>query len=92
MSSTNKHDIVGIPGILDIHRKEFEKKKLEIRVANEEYLRKHPELNVMIKMFMQDVLNDYPENILEYAGSYFDREDMSEIVSKQMEFEKTLEN
>ena len=92
MSSTNKHDIVGIPGILDIHRKEFEKKKLEIRVANEEYLRKHPELNVMIKMFMQDVLNDYPENILEYAGSYFDREDMSEIVSKQMEFEKSLEN
>ena len=92
MSSTNKHDIVGISGILDIHRKEFEKKKLEIRVANEEYLRKHPELNVMIKMFMQDVLNDYPENILEYAGSYFDREDMSEIVSKQMEFEKTLEN
>jgi ERCC4-type nuclease len=88
MSSTNKHDIVGVPGILDIHRKEFEKKKLSLRIENEKYLRDHPELTVMLKMFVQDVLNDYPENILEYAGSYFDVENMNEIVAVQMELEK----
>ena len=84
MSNTNKHDIVGIPGILDIHRKEFEMKKLDLRIENEKYLREHPEIAVMLKMFMQDVLNDYPENILEYAGSYFDVENMRELVEEQM--------
>lgn len=89
MAGTNKHDILGIPGILDIHRKEFEKKKLHIRIENEKYLRQHPELAVMLKMFMQDVLNDYPSNILEYAGTYFDNDNMSEIVAEQMGLDKS---
>ena len=84
MSKIKDHDVVGIPGILDANRKEFEKKKLEIRVTNEDYLRNHPELSSMIKMFIEDVLNEYPENILEYAGSYFDKEDLQEIVQEYM--------
>jgi hypothetical protein len=84
MSITNKHDIVGIAGILDVHRKDFEKKKLNLRIENERYLREHPELAAMIKLFLQDVLNDYPDNILEYAGNYFDNEEMREIVEKYM--------
>ena len=90
MSGPNKHDILGIPGILDVHRKEFEKKKLNIRIENEKYLRNHPELTAMLRMFMQDVLNDYPDNILEYAGSYFDIDNMSEIVSEHMSLESSL--
>lgn len=82
MSKVKDHDVVGIPGILDANRKEFEKKKLEIRVTNEDYLRSHPELTSMLKMFMEDVLNSYPENILEYAGSYFDKENLREIVEE----------
>jgi len=84
MSKIKDHDVVGIPGILDANRKEFEKKKLEIRITNEDYLRNHPELSSMIKMFIEDVLNEYPENILEYAGSYFDKEDLQEIVQDYM--------
>jgi hypothetical protein len=84
MSKIKDHDVVGIPGILDANRKEFEKKKLDIRVSNEEYLRSHPELNSMLKMFMEDVLNEYPENILEYAGEYFDKENLKEIVQEYM--------
>lgn len=86
-STANKHDIVGIPGILDVHRKEFEKKKLGLRIDNECYLREHPELSAMLKMFMQDVLNDYPENILEYAGEYFDDESMQAKVDEFIRIE-----
>ena len=89
MASTNKHDIVGINGILDVHRKDFEKKKLNLRMENEKYLREHPELAAMVRMFMQDVLNEHPENILEFAGSYFDNESMREIVERQMEEERS---
>ena len=90
MAGTNKHDIVGIPEILDVHRKEFEKKKLNLRIANEVYLKEHPEISVMLKMFVEDVLNDYPDNVLEYAGRYFDIEDMKEIVEERIKLESSL--
>jgi len=41
-------------------------------MANELYLRKHPELNTIISVFLFRVLEEKPDNVLAYAGSFFD--------------------
>jgi len=77
----NVHDAIGIPGILNAQVPELEKKKLQIRQENEKYLRTHPELSVMIQLFMKEVLDEHPENVLEFAGSFFDREALKDEVN-----------
>jgi hypothetical protein len=42
-------------------------------MANEKYIREHPELNTIISVFLFRVLEEKPENILAYAGRYFDK-------------------
>ena len=39
---------------------------------NEAYLRAHPKINQLISVFMFKVLEEKPNNILEYAGKFFD--------------------
>jgi hypothetical protein len=41
-------------------------------MANEIYLRKHPELHTIISVFLFRVLEEKPDNILAYAGKFFD--------------------
>lgn len=52
---------------------ELENKKIKYRVENELYLRKHPELNKMISVFLFKVLEEKPLDILTYAGDFFDQ-------------------
>ncbi|CAG9324776.1 unnamed protein product [Blepharisma stoltei] len=77
----NPHNAIGVPGILKVHRKDLEKKKLDIRISNEKYLRDHPELTVMLQIFMRETLNEHPENVLQFAGWFFDREELRDIVN-----------
>jgi hypothetical protein len=41
-------------------------------MANEIYLRKHPELSVMLSIFLFRVLEEKPDDVLAYAGKFFD--------------------
>lgn len=41
-------------------------------MANELYLRKHPELSIMLSIFLFRVLEEKPDNLLTYAGKFFD--------------------
>ncbi len=43
---------------------------------NETYLRKHPELQNMISVFLFKVLEEKPKDILKYAGKYFDQPEL----------------
>jgi len=43
----------------------------QIRIDNERYLRKHPELNEMISKFMIALLKDKPTDVMQYAIVYF---------------------
>lgn len=52
---------------------ELEKKKVQFRMANETYLRKHPELAAMMSIFLFRVLEEKPEDLLAYAGKFFDQ-------------------
>ena len=43
----------------------------KIRIENEKYLRKHPELHEMISKFMNSLLRDKPTEVLQYAIVFF---------------------
>ena len=78
----NNHDLIGVQGILKAQRDEIEKKKLELRIDNEKYFRAHPEVNGLLQLFMSKVLDDRPENVLEYAGTFFDSASLRDVVTR----------
>ena len=78
----NNHDLIGIQGILRAQKNEIEKKKLELRMENERYFRNHPEINSLLCLFVQRILDDRPENILEYAGTFFDSASLGGLVQQ----------
>jgi hypothetical protein len=80
ITKRNPHDIIGVAGIIRAHSKDVEAKKLKIRMENELYLIQHPEINVMISLFMKHVLDEHPDDILKYAGAFFDRPNLKELV------------
>ena len=50
-------------------------------MANERYFRQHPEINGLLQLFVRKVLDDRPENVLEYAGTFFDSASLRDIVT-----------
>ena len=49
-------------------------------MKNEVYFRKHPEIKDLLELFVTKILDDKPENILEYAGTFFDSAALRELV------------
>ena len=45
--------------------------KARMRIENEEYLRQHPELQTFISMFMSKVLDEQPDDVLNFACEFF---------------------
>ena len=85
----NNHDLIGIDGIVKAQQLEIEKKKLELRMQNERYYREHPEIQTLISVFVRKVLDERPESILEFAGSFFDRAELKDIVEEGMKCAET---
>ena len=81
----NNHDLIGVEGIIESQKHEIEKTKLELRMENEHYLRLHPEINSLISLFVRKVLDERPEHILMFAGSFFDRAELKQIVEDTIE-------
>ena len=55
---------------MDLQDKEVQKIKVSLRKNNEEYLRKHPEIQKILKVFVGKVLQEKPDNILTFAGNF----------------------
>lgn len=51
-------------------------------MANERYFRAHPEISGLLSLFVSKILDDRPENVLEYAGTFFDSAALREAVNK----------
>mmetsp|Transcript_21026 Transcript_21026/g.38928 ORF Transcript_21026/g.38928 Transcript_21026/m.38928 type:complete len:99 (-) Transcript_21026:78-374(-) len=75
---TNPHDIIGVKGIPKAFKGALSHLKLQQRMENERYLLAHPELQMLTSLFMRHVLDEHPENVLEFAGRFFDRHDLKE--------------
>mmetsp|Transcript_23615 Transcript_23615/g.20981 ORF Transcript_23615/g.20981 Transcript_23615/m.20981 type:complete len:127 (+) Transcript_23615:24-404(+) len=84
----NNHDLIGVTGIIEAQKYEIEKKKLQLRMENEHYLRAHPEISTLISLFVRKVLDERPDHILEFAGSFFDRAELKKIVEGTIEVDK----
>lgn len=54
-------------------------------MENEKYFREHPEIKGLMALFVRKILDDRPENILEYAGTFFDRAELRDIVEHSIE-------
>ena len=50
-------------------------------MGNERYFRQHPEINYMLQLFVSKVLDDRPEHVLEYAGTFFDSAGLRDVVN-----------
>ena len=57
-------------------------------MENEHYLRSHPEISTLISLFVRKVLDERPEHILQFAGSFFDRAELKEIVEGTIDKDK----
>lgn len=76
----NPHNVIGVQNLTKAQNSLLDEKKVKYRVNNEEYLRKHPELQNMISVFLFKVLEEKPKDILNYAGKYFDQPDLAKII------------
>ena len=72
-----------------IQRILFNYLQLELRVQNELYFRNHPEIKGLIALFVRKILDDRPENILEYAGTFFDRAELRDVVEASISQERS---
>ncbi|XP_036999585.2 RIIa domain-containing protein 1 [Artibeus jamaicensis] len=45
--------------------------KIEIRIANEKYLRTHEEVELLLSGFFREMFLKRPDNIREFAAEYF---------------------
>lgn len=56
--------------------------QVSMRVANEAYLRAHPEVNKLVGAFMAQVMSEHPEDVLAFAADYFTGEAPAEVVAQ----------
>ncbi|MCG7853939.1 MAG: hypothetical protein MIO92_15570 [Methanosarcinaceae archaeon] len=66
-------------------------KSFHLDIENEKYFRVHPELGATVQLFIYKVLDDRPDNILAYAGQFFDRAELHEVVKKSIDANKEAE-
>ncbi|XP_001176667.1 RIIa domain-containing protein 1 [Strongylocentrotus purpuratus] len=59
--------------------------KMQTRVANEKYLRDHPEVDILLAEFLRDVLSRRPENIQDFAADWFTKPQLAENIDHQLE-------
>ncbi|CAE7762319.1 RIIAD1, partial [Symbiodinium sp. CCMP2456] len=59
--------------------------KIKVNMDNEKYLLAHPEIRDMISVFVHQVLEYKPDNILRFAGDFFTRDDLYACVKKKTE-------
>ena len=55
--------------------------KAEMRESNSEYLKTHPEIKRMLNIFMIDLLNDQPVDVVSFTGNFFGRDHLKDFIS-----------
>lgn len=82
------HDLTGIDKLIYVQSQQLEKIKYYTRVDNEIYIRQHPELKFILDSFLVKLLEDRPENVLQYAGEQFNKSNYKEAYEKSLENEE----
>lgn len=69
----NTADVAKVPGLVPAQKAELDILKAQFRRANEIYLRGHPEIDMLISVFICKLLEDKPADVLAYAGTFFEK-------------------
>ncbi|CAL8290736.1 unnamed protein product [Merluccius merluccius] len=54
--------------------------KIKTRIANEKYLRSHPEVDTLMSDFLREVFLKRPADVREFAAEHFNNPDLWETV------------
>ncbi|KAJ3299150.1 RIIa domain-containing protein 1 [Borealophlyctis nickersoniae] len=83
------------PVITAVMQEKINADKIQTRIDNEMYLRKHPEIRDILDYFMKEVLVSQPANVQEFASALFGDENLRAKVEKHksenMEYERKFE-
>ncbi|XP_026140409.1 RIIa domain-containing protein 1 [Carassius auratus] len=58
--------------------------KVKTRIANEKYLRSHPEVEMLLRDFLRDVFLKRPTDIREFAADHFSDPGLPKKIQDQM--------
>ncbi|XP_067878622.1 RIIa domain-containing protein 1-like [Heterodontus francisci] len=58
--------------------------KINTRIANEYYLRNHPEVELLLREFLRSVLLKRPKNIREFASEYYTDAKLPEKIQRKL--------
>ncbi|XP_052435636.1 RIIa domain-containing protein 1 [Carassius gibelio] len=58
--------------------------KVKTRIANEKYLRSHPEVEMLLRDFLRDVFLKRPTDIREFAADHFSDPGLPKKIQAQM--------
>ncbi|XP_022621929.1 RIIa domain-containing protein 1 [Seriola dumerili] len=59
--------------------------KIKTRIDNEQYLRSHPEVELLIGDFLRDVLLKRPADICEFASDHFTNPNLHATIGSKIE-------
>ncbi|XP_033097011.1 RIIa domain-containing protein 1-like [Anneissia japonica] len=59
--------------------------KVATRLANEKYLREHPEVDLLLAAFLGDVLSKRPDHIRDFAADWFTSPLLQDTIKEQLE-------
>ncbi|KAI1885954.1 hypothetical protein AGOR_G00209070 [Albula goreensis] len=59
--------------------------KIKTRIANEKYLRSHPEVEVMLSGFLREVFLKRPVDIREFAADHFNDPDLPKTIHSKIQ-------
>ena len=63
-------------------QQKLDKVKVDTAVANEKYLRTHPEVERMIQVFIRTLLEQRPEQPVKFTADFFCQDQLKQIVEQ----------
>jgi hypothetical protein len=65
--------------------------QINMKIANEIYLREHPEFGSLLRVFSQEVYEKKPRNLVEFATEFFTQPNLKGLMSLMESLEKNSE-
>ncbi|XP_028648345.1 RIIa domain-containing protein 1-like isoform X2 [Erpetoichthys calabaricus] len=66
-------------------QEQLEHFKIKTRISNENYLRSHPEVELLLGEFLREVFLKRPVDIREFAAVYFTNPELPEKIIRKMD-------
>eukprot|EP01002_Notosolenus_urceolatus_P015471 NODE_8055_length_535_cov_8.586420_g7005_i0.p2 GENE.NODE_8055_length_535_cov_8.586420_g7005_i0~~NODE_8055_length_535_cov_8.586420_g7005_i0.p2 ORF type:complete len:102 (+),score=23.36 NODE_8055_length_535_cov_8.586420_g7005_i0:186-491(+) len=62
-------------------QKQLRSMEVKDKMENELYLRKHPEIKTLLSVLVERVIQERPENVLDFTAQFFSTSDLAKLVT-----------